>query len=224
MNRIKNRILIAILSLAASSAFGHDHINAGAYDTDNLGEIVAGDPLVLEGIPLHGVELLDNGGTGREGEDGFLYSGTVTFTATDSFLYNPATRIGGAIEGSFLKLQFFGVESGPVGGIFAFYESSATDPTLQFTVNSPTAYVGEFDLSVAANQPNAAGHVHGRSYAATLPGTYATLWKTIDASGNQTDSEIYTVDFVAVPELNLSAALMALAASAGFLWMRRRKN
>ncbi|WP_309386479.1 hypothetical protein [Cerasicoccus frondis] len=216
-------ITATCLTVATSAIAQHTHINAGAYDEADRSYIEIGDPLIAYNAPDE-IEFDYNDGASTAGEDGFFYESDFTFAAYDSYYYNPSTQIGGAVEGSSIYIEFWGIASGPEGGAFAFYEAGATDPTFLSTVEDGQGYVGIFNLSDPALAPNAFGHIHGRVYAITKPGTYETYWKLVDENGNQTDSSVFTLTFTAVPEPAHFAMLAAVGMLALMVMRERRRS
>ncbi len=73
---------------------------------------------------------------------------------------------------------------GPVGGVFGFWETGATNPTISLlsgTTGTNTWRLSESDGS-PGNDPY--GHIHGRRFTATVPGIYLESFRALDDSTN----------------------------------------
>ena len=224
------------LGLAVSNVQAQ-HVNAGALSTAQGGQLYfanAAGFVSSSGFVVTSVSPnmnYSNSGTFA----GLFNTGSPTFTALAQTTNNGATPSPfAAAYGSFLQLRLESVVSGPVGGTFSFFDHGAVAPTYSLGVGSSVGSGNLFELSddtLGAGDPGADpfGHIHGRRYAADLPGSYQVGFRIVDTSVNgfgggpiQADSQLYLITFnaVAVPE-PATAAMLAMGVIAAGIKMRR---
>ena len=234
--RLKIRLrafLMLGLAFAAAGAQAQ-HINAGALSTIQGGQLYFDNAqgfLDASGFIITNQFNMTFAASGTYA--GYYQIGDPTFTALAQTTANGATPSPHAASfGSFLELSILGV-NGPAGGVFSFWDHNATTPTYSFNMGD-TATTDLFELSdptLGAGAPGADpfGHIHGRRWTATIPGTYTVGVQIFDTSVNglnngpiQAPSGIYYVTFTAVPE----PSVMALAGlgSAGLLLVARDRR
>lgn len=225
-------LLLAVAgALAGTAALQAQHINAGALGTDQ------GDQLYFE----NGASFVNTSGYTKTltyattGTYVGYIQGSITFTALARTAESGETPSANAAAlGSFIELGIVSV-TGPDGGQFAFWDTGATTPSFSyasgFSVGSPTA---TWDLSdpATAGDPgeDPFGHLHGRRLTATAPGSYTVGFQLVDTSSNgtgggpiHTPSDVFYVNFTAVPEPEEYAAIAA-AGLVGFALWRRHAN
>jgi hypothetical protein len=212
------------ISAFTSFAQDHGHLNVGANGTaltfDNGRSF--GDPYVKT--------LVLN----QTGKYSNLYSGNITLTAlhsTDPFgVLNP----NAPKPGSFVVVEIVSVE-GPDGGAFQFWETNSTTAPAVSIPSGTTNAEFRYDLSDAslgAGQPggDAYGHIHGRQFAATIPGIYTVGFQAYDVSTNgpngaplQAPSPLQLVHFQAGVmirkiEPDVDHSHITFGATAGYTW------
>jgi hypothetical protein len=99
---------------------------------------------------------------------GELHGGPEDFTAA----------LGAQIHAQIVAL------TGPSGGVFSFWETGATLPTVSLTTGSTgtnTFRISENDGSPGSDPY---GHIHGRRFTATKPGIYTVSFRAFDFSTN----------------------------------------
>ena len=111
------------------------------------------------------------------------YQGNITLTvqaATPAFSgpEPDAPALGTLVHASILSVQ------GPAGGVFGFWESGATSPTI--SVASGQSGSINFAVTQTDGSPGADpfGHIHGRRMTATLPGIYTVAFRAFDVCTN----------------------------------------
>lgn len=114
----------------------------------------------------------------------------ITFSALPSTLPNGGPIPGHAAFGSQLAVQVVSV-SGPPGGSFAFWEGDGESDLGAITFSVPVGTTNGSNYLVISENDGAAGtdpygHIHGRQFTTTLPGTYIVGFRVIDVSQNGT--------------------------------------
>lgn len=210
------------------------HVNAGALSTNQGGQLYFANALGFvsgSGFVVTNVNVTlnySNSGTWA----GLMSSSSPTFTALAQTTNNGATPSPfAAAYGSFEQLRLESVLSGPAGGTFSFWEEGSLSPTHSLLVGTSVGSGNLFPLSnaeIGAGNPGVDpyGHLHGRRYAADLPGVYTVGFRILDTSVNgfdggpiQSASDLYLFTFTAVPEP--STILLAGVGWAGLLLARR---
>ena len=139
---------------------------------------------------------------------GYYRGDALTFAALSATPVNGGDTVGHAALGCRLAVQMVSV-TGPAGGSFAFWEGDGESDLGAITFSVP---VGEtkgtnfFIISENQGEPGADpyGHIHGREFTASAPGTYLVGFRVIDRSTNgsgggplQAPSEVLLVRFQA---------------------------
>jgi hypothetical protein len=119
-----------------------------------------------------------------------LYQGAgISYTALASTLNNGGPAPGHAADGSFLQLEFVSI-SGPPGGVFGVWMQEFGNPTVSHLLFAlpvgTTNGTNLLALSESDGSPGSDpyGHIHGRTYTATLPGLYTLGCRILDTSNN----------------------------------------
>jgi hypothetical protein len=133
---------------------------------------------------------------------------TLTFTALSGTPANGGEIPGHAAFGSRLAVQVVSV-AGPPDGSFAFWEGDGESDLGTITFSVPTGTTnGRNYLIISENngEPSADpyGHIHGREFTASAPGTYLVGFQLLDVSTNgagggplQSPSDVLLVRFQA---------------------------
>ena len=166
--------------LAASMAFGHDHVEVDRqsgrlellYDADKETQTAL---FVPRGEPFS-FYLADFPGGWHASE--------LTFT-TDLVDADP-------------RIELVSVQ-GPAGGNFAFWEVGATTPTWSRAAGWSSAQGGIPTFPVV-------GHAHGRAFTMDKPGSYAVTFRAVETNGAAEPSAEHTIIFRAQqpPQLSIS--------------------
>ncbi len=132
----------------------------------------------------------------------------ISFTALAALPENGGPITGHAAFGAQLAVQVVSVQ-GPPGGSFAFWEGDGESDLGSITFSVPVGTTnGANHLIVSENngEPDTDpyGHIHGREFTTSLPGTYIVGFRLIDISGNgagggpiHTPSDVLPVRFQA---------------------------
>lgn len=128
---------------------------------------------------------------------GGYYATELTFSSEDPLTPNALPRI-----------QIISV-SGPAGATFAFWEAGATTPTWT-RATGWNASGGDYPEFITYEDASGVGHIHGRLFTATHPGTYTVAFRAIDgtASAPRAASAPYvaTIEVLATPPLSIGVA------------------
>jgi hypothetical protein len=227
-------LAFSLILTATAAAQIHGHINAGISDTDSNGAD-QDDPLAFFSDEIPDFE--SGGGftvsmpLSETGRFAGYYNGSQTFTVLSALSGLPEDDQHPALN-SFIQLQLVSV-SGPAGGVFGFWESTAlgggSTPTFSLAVGA-TNGTDMWALSEDDSSGDPYGHIHARRFSASLPGLYSVGFRLVDnstagASGGpiHVPSRIYLIDFNAIPE-PASASLFAAGAITLFLRRRPRRQ
>lgn len=132
----------------------------------------------------------------------------LTFSALAGTPENGGPIPGHAAFGSRLAVQVVSV-AGPPGGSFAFWEGDGESALGAITFSVPVGTTnGSNYLVISANSGEAEadpyGHIHGREFTTSAPGTYLVGFRLIDVSNNgagggprQSPSDVLLVRFQA---------------------------
>jgi hypothetical protein len=224
-------ILLLTLGLSAATLTvrgqDHGHLRIGATNT-------------AQGTPLYfynGPDFAESSGYVKtlfytnSGKYAGYYQGNVTLTVQAA---TPAFSGPEADPPAFGSLERATIVSvaGPAGGVFAFWENGATNPTISVAcgaTNGTSFAVTQTDGSPGADP---FGHIHGRRMTATLPGIYHVTFRAHDACTNgtgggaiHTPSDTITVAFQAgvcvtsvEPDEEEGHVHVRFGATAGFNW------
>jgi hypothetical protein len=208
--------IACLIAHAATAQDAHGHLNAGATGQaqgDRLtfanGNIFSSESGYVKELPL-----------ASSGKYSGYYAANITFTALATTIDNGGPVAGAPAPGSFIMAGIQSVE-GPAGGRFGFWDSAATAPTIEYSVGyeatTPTSLWSLSDASIGAGAQGADpfGHIHGRSFTATMPGDYTVSFQLFDLSIHgagggpiHTPSELLSIRFTAVPEPSTAALIL----------------
>lgn len=125
---------------------------------------------------------------------GGYYATELTFSSEDPLTPNALPRI-----------QLLSV-SGPAGASFAFWEAGATSPTWARAAGW-TASGADYPDLITYEDESGVGHIHGRLFTATHPGTYTIAFRAVDgtAAAPRLASEPHsiTIEVLATPQLSI---------------------
>ncbi len=178
----------AVLGLGAFAlpSFGDTHIFSGASGTNQNDKLNFSNGSAFDAnLSTYSFpQILRTNGLNT----GYYRGDVLTFTALAGTLANGGPIPGHAAFGSRLAVQVVSV-AGPAGGSFAFWEGDGESDLGNITFSVP---VGENNgtnyLLVSENngEPGADpyGHIHGREFTTSLPGTYIVGFRVVDLSTN----------------------------------------
>jgi len=208
MRTIKTQIVLVVLGLGACTLPGRadTHIFAGALGTNQNDKLFFSNGnsfnATLSSVALP--QILRTNGLNT----GYYRGDNITFTALAATPVNGGPVPGCAAFGVQLAVQVVSV-SGPPGGSFAFWEGDGESDLGNITFSVPVGTTnGANYLVISENngEPGADpyGHIHGREFTTSLPGTYLVGFRVIDLSTNgvgggpiQSPSDILPVRFQA---------------------------
>jgi hypothetical protein len=124
---------------------------------------------------------------------GGWYACELTFTTET----NPPLE---SAAGADLRIEIAAL-TGPAGGLFAFWEIGAVEPTILLPVGWERS---EASFPVVVGEES---HAHGRAFTMDRPGTYTVTFRAVDAEGEFNPSENKTITFNALPPPKLSIAV-----------------
>lgn len=112
----------------------------------------------------------------------------ISFTALAALPENGGPIPGHAAFGAQLAVQVVSL-AGPAGGSFAFWEGDGESDLGNITFSVPVGTTnGTNHLLISQNggepETDPYGHIHGREFTTSLPGTYLVGFRVIDVSGN----------------------------------------
>jgi hypothetical protein len=121
---------------------------------------------------------------------GGYYATELTFSAEDPY-------------DSLARVELVSV-AGPAEGALAFWEVNALSPTWSRPVGWSAA-VGDRPSLITYEDGSGYGHIHGRAFTVTHPGTYTLVFRAVDDSGLRTPSanKTITLTALATPQLSI---------------------
>ena len=229
---MKNKFLshfavVSIVTLAQSAvAQDHGHLYVGA-TTQNQNE-----PLIFD----NGGDFATSAGYVKtldyttSGTYAGYYLGNITLTVrAATAAHPPGPEANAPALGSWIFVQLVSVD-GPPGGGFAFWDTSATNPT--YSLASGQTGTNTWRLSQNDGSPGTDpfGHIHGRRFTATKPGIYTVTFRAFDYSTNgvgggsiHTPSDLIKIYFQAgvnikAIQTETNVNRVTFGARAGFVW------
>ncbi len=202
------RLAIAIMALAAATLTcrADTHIYAGAQGTNQNDKLAFSNGAAFDAAQTSYSfpQILRTNGLNA----GYYRGDVLTFSALAATIPNGGPIAGAASLGARLAVQVVSVE-GPPGGSFAFWEGDGESDLGVITFSEPVGTTnGTNTLVISENnsEPGADpyGHIHGREFTTSVPGTYIVGFRAIDTSTNgpgggplQSPSDILPVRFQA---------------------------
>ncbi len=186
MNNHLLRLLALLLAATALlRAHGHLDVRPDGNQANRLtleGSVAETAVYVPPGEPFSGYAPLFPGG---------YYASELTFSHEDP-------------DGSLPRSELVSVE-GPAGATFAFWEVNATAPTWSRPTGW-TAAEGDRPSFAVYEDGSGYGHIHGRLFTTTHPGTYTVTFRAVDENAAYLPSPPLAVTFTvhATPPLALS--------------------
>lgn len=180
--------LIALLGLGAFAlpSFGDTHIYAGAVGTNQNDKLNFSNGAVFDAnLSAYSFpQILRTNGLNA----GYYRGDVLTFAALAATVPNGGPITGHAARGARLAVQVVSV-AGPPGGSFAFWEGDGENDLGEITFSVPVGTTdGTNQLVVSENNSEPGidpyGHIHGRVFTASSPGTYTVGFRVIDLSTN----------------------------------------
>ena len=208
MRRFGFDLILAVLGLGTLTlpSRADTHIYAGALGTNQNGKCYfsngGGFDATLSSYALP--QILHTNGLNA----GYFRGDALTFSALAATPVNGGPVAGCAAFGSRLAVQVVSV-AGPSGGSFAFWEGDGESDLGNITFSVPVGTTNGTDYLVISEnngKPGADpyGHIHGREFTTSAPGTYLVGFRAIDISTNgvnggpiQSPSDVLLVRFQA---------------------------
>ena len=202
------KFLLVILALGALvfPVRADTHIFGGALGTNQNNKLFFSNGVLFDATQssFYFPQILRTNGLNT----GYYRGDVLTFSALAATPPNGGPIPGCAALGARLAVQVVSV-TGPTGGSFAFWEGDGESDLGVITFSVPAGTTnGTNYLIISENegQPGADpyGHIHGREFTASLPGTYTVGFRVIDISTNgvgggpiQSPSDVLPVKFQA---------------------------
>ena len=208
MRRFGFDLILAVLGLGTLTlpSRADTHIYAGALGTNQNDKCYfsngGGYDATLSSYALP--QILHTNGLNA----GYFRGDALTFSALAATPVNGGPVVGCAAFGSRLAVQVVSV-AGPSGGSFAFWEGDGESDLGNITFSVPVGTTNGTDyLLISENNGESGadpyGHIHGREFTTSAPGTYLVGFRAIDISTNgvnggpiQSPSDILPVRFQA---------------------------
>ncbi|MDB6123450.1 MAG: hypothetical protein JWQ71_2443 [Pedosphaera sp.] len=183
MKKLLLSLSIIILIAKGALAQSHGHLYIGATNT------AQGTPLIFDNASDYSTNtgyiktLTYTNGAQYAG----YYQGNITLTGLAATAAFSGPELNAAALGSQLWAQIVSVE-GPAGGAFGFWEVNATTPTISLACG--TTGTNAFKVTQTAGAPgdDPFGHIHGRRFTATKPGSYLVGFRALDRTTNGINS------------------------------------
>jgi len=162
-----------------AQAQDHGHLNIGAVGTTQNDPLIFANRDIFETAANYVKTLTFTNGGPYAG----YYQGNITLTGLAVTEAHAGPEDFAAALGTQLHAQLVAV-TGPAGGVFSFWETGATSPTISLASGSTgtnTFRISENDGSPGSDPY---GHIHGRRFTATKPGIYTVSFRAFDYSTN----------------------------------------
>jgi hypothetical protein len=188
VKRLLRKVTLVLLGSGAFTLPGRadTHIFAGAFGTNQNDKLRFSNgssfDATLSSFSFPQVLRTNGLNTGHHRGD------VITFTGLAALPENGGPIVGHAAFGSRLAVQVVSV-AGPAGGSFTFWEGDGESSLGSITFSVPvgtTNGTSHFAISANGGEPDADpyGHIHGRAFTTTVPGTYVVGFRLIDLSAN----------------------------------------
>jgi hypothetical protein len=188
VKRLIAKVVVVLLGWGAFALPGRadTHIYAGALGTNQNDELNFSNGAAFDAALSSAAlpQVLRTNGLNA----GYYRGDALTFTALAATPPNGGPVLGCAAFGSRLAVQVVSV-AGPAGGSFAFWEGDGESDLGHLTFRVPVGTTnGTNSLVISENhgEPDADpyGHIHGREFTTSAPGTYQVGFRVIDLSTN----------------------------------------
>ena len=180
---MKKSLIVLSLGIAlAAQSQDHGHINIGSVGVNQNDPLIFDNTAIFE-VATNYVKTLT---LTTSGTYSGYYQGNITFTALAGTVAHAGPVLKAPAFGSQIYAQLAAV-TGPAGGVFSFWDTGATNPTLGLV--SGSAGTNTWLLSENDGLPGSDpyGHFHGRRFTATKPGIYTVSFRALDFSTNGTN-------------------------------------
>jgi hypothetical protein len=208
MKRFWFNLVLATIGCGAwlPPASGDTHIFAGALGTNQNDKLYFSNGNVFDAtLSSYALpQILRTNGLNAD----YYRGDAITFSALPATPTNGGPVAGCAVFGSRLAVQVVSV-AGPPAGSFAFWEGDGESDLGVITFSVPVGTTnGTNYLVISENngEPGADpyGHIHGREFTTSIPGTYLVGFRVVDISTNgsgggpiQSPSDLLPVRFQA---------------------------
>jgi hypothetical protein len=182
MVRIVGIFLLAVAGMPGLRA-QHYHLNAGASAPAAGTKLLFQNGTEFDTNSAFFVRLQKNATNGFAGE----YVGNISMTSLSADPLAPEP--GHAAPGAFLEVEVVSVQ-GPAGATLSFWDRNIVEGQKVFSVPAGTLDgTNRVTLSEGDGSPGSDpyGHVHGRNWSASAPGSYSVGLRIIDTSENGTN-------------------------------------
>lgn len=181
-------VLVLGLGTFAFSSWADTHIFAGALGTNQNDKLLFSNGNNFEATltTFSFPQVLRTNGLNA----GYHRGDVLTFSALPATPENNGPITNCAAPGARLAIQVASV-TGPTGGSFAFWEGDGENDLGVITFSVPVGTTnGTNFLVISENNGESGadpyGHIHGREFTTSLPGTYLVGFRVIDLSTNGT--------------------------------------
>lgn len=183
-----SRLLVWLfaLGLLAARLHAHSHIDAGPDSADPTRLALTG-PSAQTALYVPPGEPFS---ADAQSFPGGYYANELTFSSEEP-------------DGSRPRIELVSV-AGPAGGSFGFWEVGAAAPTWS-RPSGWSATAGDRPSLTTYEDQSGYGHIHGRLFTATHPGTYTLVFRAIDDAGLRSPSapKTLTLQVLATPPLRI---------------------
>lgn len=181
-------LVVFIVSVATLPCLADTHIYVGAVSTNQGGQAFFSNGALFDStLSSYSLpQILRTNGLNA----GHYRGDALTFSALAATIPNGGPIPGHAAFGAQLGVQVVSV-AGPPGGSFAFWEGDGESDLGTITFSVPVGTTnGSNYLVVSENngEPDTDpyGHIHGRQFTTSAPGTYLVGFRVLDLSANGT--------------------------------------
>ncbi len=170
--------LFSVISLTLL-AQDHGHLNVGSTGVNQ------NDPLTFDNADVFDTDTnyVKTLTLATSGAYVGYYQGNITFTALAATAAHAGPALNAPALGSRIFAQLVSV-TGPAGGAFAFWETSATSPTISLACGTSGTNTWRVSENDGSPDSDPYGHIHGRRFTATKPGIYTVSFRAFDFSTN----------------------------------------
>ena len=223
---LRSLTMFTLLAVTGSAAAqDHSHLEIGAIGTNQNDQLIFDNAAIFETAGDYVKSLTYT----TSGTYAGYFVGNITFTVLAATPAHLGPKPNAPALGAWISAQLESVD-GPPGGVFSFWESGATAPTISLvsgTTGTNTWRVSETDGSP---ETDPFGHIHGRRFTATRSGIYTVGFRAFDFSTNgvssgpiHTPSSVLKVHFQAGDnirsiESDADQTRVSFGARAGYSW------